>query len=374
MRLYRGLYRALAAQAVVATIVPAGLLMLNAQFGFVTSRDTRAAEVVHNAATTKSGGVILPDSLMSAEQQFLLGQYIGIGAVLAITLILMLGVAHWIARRYTAPQLALYRLSRDIVEGDYTAEFEDDAAPDETAATMRNFARIARQFDRLETARRTWLVTVAETLREPTDDLGEQVEKLRALTPPVEEALVEAVADDQRRFGRLADDLQAVALADLGRLPVTFRDNDPRALIHNSLYENNAMARAKGVTLKSSNLPEYTIIVKWDGTRIEQLFSTLIENSLRYTPAGGTIELGLRQHRGAWELVVDDSAPGVDVALAQRLFEPFYRTGESVAGSGFGLATARAIVEAHHGRIEAGHSPLGGLRVVVTLPATPPTA
>lgn len=374
MRLYRGLYRALAAQAVVATIVPAGLLMLNAQFGFVTSRDTRAAEVVHNAATSKGGAVILPDSLMSAEQQFLLGQYIGIGAVLAITLILMLGVAHWIARRYTAPQLALYRLSRDIVEGDYTAEFEDDAAPDETAATMRNFARIARQFDRLETARRTWLVTVAETLREPTDDLGEQVEKLRALTPPVDETLVEAVADDQRRFGRLADDLQAVALADLGRLPVTFRDNDPRALIHNSLYENSAMARAKGVTLKSSNLPEYTIIVKWDGGRIEQLFSTLIENSLRYTPAGGTIELGLRQHRGAWELVVDDSAPGVDVALAQRLFEPFYRTGESVAGSGFGLATARAIVEAHHGRIEAGHSPLGGLRVVVTLPATPPTA
>lgn len=358
----------------VATIVPAALLMLNAQFGFVTSRDGRATEVAHNMATSKSGAVILPDTLMSGEQQFLLGQYIGIGAVLAITLILMLGVAHWIARRYTAPQLALYRLSRDIVEGDYTAHFDDEAAPDETAATMRNFARIARQFDRLETARRTWLVTVAETLREPTDDLGQQVDALRAIVPSVDGTVVEALADDQRRFGRLADDLQAVALADLGRLPVTFRDNDPRALIHNSLYENSALARAKGVTLKSSNLPEYTIIVKWDGGRIEQLFSTLIENSLRYTPAGGAIELGLRQERGAWELVVDDSAPGVDVALAQRLFEPFYRTGESVAGSGFGLATARAIVEAHHGRIEAGHSPLGGLRVVVTLPATPPTA
>ncbi|PNB52745.1 two-component sensor histidine kinase, partial [Pseudomonas sp. FW305-130] len=80
----------------------------------------------------------------------------------------------------------------------------------------------------------------------------------------------------------------------------------------------------------------------------------------------------------AWRLIIDASAPGVDVGLAQQLFEPFYRTtklpGESVTTSGLGLATAQAIVEAHHGRIEAGPSPLGGLRVTVILPATPPTA
>ena len=121
-----------------------------------------------------------------------------------------------------------------------------------------------------------------------------------------------------------------------------------------------------------------TVPVKWDGARIEQLFTALIENSLRYTPAGGRIMLGLEGHRNAWRLIIDDSAPGVDTELAQRLFEPFYRSstepGESVMTSGLGLATAQAIVEAHHGRIEAGPSPIGGLRITVILPAAPPTA
>jgi two-component system sensor histidine kinase BaeS len=73
-----------------------------------------------------------------------------------------------------------------------------------------------------------------------------------------------------------------------------------------------------------------------------------------------------------------EQAPGIDVMLAQRLFEPFYRSSDnpedSAAASGLGLATARAIVEAHHGRIEASRSPIGGLRVTVILPAEPPRA
>lgn len=176
----------------------------------------------------------------------------------------------------------------------------------------------------------------------------------------------------------MAEDLHAVALADLGRLPVTFATVDPVACIHNALWVNRRRAAAQRVSLEAGTLPPTTVPVKWDGARIEQLFVALIENSLRYTPAGGRIALGLESQRGAWRLTIDDSAPGVDVALAQQLFEPFYRTtpqpGESVTTSGLGLATAQAIVEAHHGRIEAGNSPLGGLRVTVTLPPAPPAA
>lgn len=119
------------------------------------------------------------------------------------------------------------------------------------------------------------------------------------------------------------------------------------------------------------------MIVKWDGARIEQLFGALIDNSLRYTPRNGRIVLGLESSRDAWRLIIDDNAPGVDVMLAQRLFEPFYRSSDRAdesAASGLGLATARAIVEAHHGRIEASRSPIGGLRVTVILPGNPPTA
>ena len=242
----------------------------------------------------------------------------------------------------------------------------------------RNLGRIARSFDRLETAWRTWLVSVSEELRKPVKALGERLEAIRAAPSPPDPAAFEDVIDDVRRLGELAEDLQAVALADLGRLPVKFCAVDPRAVIHNAIYSSNRRAQAAGVALLTGEMPQMTVPVKWDGARIDQLFTALIENSLRYTPPGGRIMLGLEGQRGAWRLTVDDSAPGVDIGLAQHLFEPFYRTatdpGESVTNSGLGLATAQAIVEAHHGRIEAGRSPLGGLRVTVTLPTAPPTA
>jgi two-component system sensor histidine kinase BaeS len=88
--------------------------------------------------------------------------------------------------------------------------------------------------------------------------------------------------------------------------------------------------------------------------------------------------IGLQGARDAWRLIVDDSAPGIDIGLAQSLFDPFHRSGDPASdtgsGSALGLATARAIIEAHHGRVEVSASPLGGLRVTVVLPAKPPMA
>ncbi len=313
----------------------------------------------------------------AASYMFVSEQVTGIVIAMGLILLLLLVAGYVIASRWTAPQIALFQASRDIAQGDYDAEVSE-TGPAETRATMRNLGRIARSFDRLETARRTWLVSVSEELRKPVKALGDRLEAIREASPPTDPAAFDEVVEDVRRLGEMAEDLHAVALADLGRLPVHFATVDPRALIHNAVYASSKRAQAAGVTLEPGNLPQMTVPVKWDGARIEQLFTALIENSLRYTPPGGRIALGLEGQRGAWRLIIDDSAPGVDIGLAQHLFEPFYRSssepGESVTNSGLGLATAQAIVEAHHGRIEASRSPLGGLRVTVILPTAPPTA
>ncbi|MDX5985276.1 ATP-binding protein [Sphingomonas echinoides] len=311
-----------------------------------------------------------------ASYTFMRDQLLGIAAAAVATLLLLLGCGYGIAARWVRPQRALFRASRAIAHGDFATDF-NETGPVETRATMRNLAHIARRFDRLESARRTWLVAVSEELRVPVLRLGENVAALYHKMPDKQREFAE-VAEGVQRLQEMAEDLHAVALADLGRLPVTFATVDPVALIHNAVWANSRRAKAQSVSVEPGQLPATTVLVKWDGARIEQLFTALIESSLRYTPAGGRIALGLEGHRNAWRLIIDDSAPGVDVGLAQQLFEPFYRTtkrpGESVTTSGLGLATAQAIVEAHHGRIEAGPSPLGGLRVTVILPATPPTA
>ena len=439
MRLFPGMFFPLAAQALLAAVVPAGLLVWNMHMGQEVQhaqRDQERLEAFANAASVavtagkpldrlvpeldlndpqRLGGrvqLVRPDgapisgptstetpraerpirangqtvalarivrepTLTDDDRRYLAAQYIGIGAIVMGLFVFLLVAAYEFARRWAKPQLELYRLSREVVHGDHNIDF-DELGPSETIATMRNLRRIASQFSRLETARRTWLVSIADDLKRPTESLGTHLDALAATQIPISAELANGLEEDQRRLSQMAEDLSAVALADLGRLPVNFSQVDPRALIHNAIHDHAKRAQGLGVRLDTSTLPGYTILVKWDGARIEQLFGALIENSMRYTPKGGQIVLGLESSRDAWRLIIDDSAPGIDVMLAQRLFEPFYRSSDrpedSAAASGLGLATARAIVEAHHGRIEASRSPIGGLRVTVILPTDPPRA
>jgi two-component system sensor histidine kinase BaeS len=433
VRLFPGIFSTLAAQALLAAIVPGGLMVFVMHEGqqaqlaqreserldaFVqtvaeAARAGRPLDQVMQQSGPLAGRVLLVDAqgqaiagpttsltplaerpvqvdgrivatakivrapeLSDQDRRVLATQYIGVAAIVVVLFVLLLVMAYVFARRWSRPQLQLYGMSRDVVNGDLDLYFDEDG-PAEIVATMRNLRRIASQFSRLETARRTWLVSISGELKAPTENMGEHFIKLCNVQPALPPELIGAIEEDTRRLIHMAEDLNAVALADLGRLPVTFTSVDPRALIHNAIYADKKRAEAQGVRLETSTLPEYTVIVKWDSTRIEQLFSALIDNSLRYTPKNGRIVLGLESSRDAWRLIIDDNAPGVDVMLAQRLFEPFYRSSDrsdESAASGLGLATARAIVEAHHGRIEASRSPIGGLRVTVILPGNPPTA
>jgi two-component system sensor histidine kinase BaeS len=354
------LFLLLAAQALLVTAIPSLALILGMNLTFQRYLDV----------TNMVSG---PD----AQARLLREQLIVIGVVLGSMFLLMLFFASIIANRFARPQRILHSVSSAVAEGNFEGEFPESGAF-ETVGTMRNLGRIARSFDRLETARRTWLVAIAEELRKPVATLNDQIRAAREVDGTISAEAFENVDDNVRRLVEITEDLQAVALADLGRLPVNFAQVDPCALIHNAIWTNKRRASLAQVTLEPGHMPATTVLVRWDGARIEQLFTALIENSLRYTPPGGRIQLGLEPSRGAWRLIIDDSAPGIDVDLAQRLFEPFYRAtvlpGESVTSSGLGLATAQAIVEAHHGRIDAGSSPLGGVRVTVVLPTTTPTA
>lgn len=357
MRLFSGLFMLLAAQALLmaATVAAAIIFAVNYVFSIY----------LPNQSDTVAG------------IGFARAVIVMVSGTMGVALIAALVIAWMTASRWTRPQRALYAISAAVAEGNFEGDF-DETGPVETRLTVRNLGRIARRFDRLETARRTWLVGISQELRKPVLALCDQLAALHQRGEPVSTDEIVDIGHDVQRLVEMAEDLHAVALADLGRLPVNFTQVDPCALIHNAIWSNKRKAENSRVQLIAGAMPASTVIVRWDSARIEQLFGALIDNSLRYTPPGGRIELGLEGSKNAWRLIIDDTAPGVDVELAQQLFEPFYRTvhgdGETGTSSGLGLATAQAIVEAHHGRIESSLSPIGGLRVTVILPANPPMA
>lgn len=343
MRLFRGLSSRIAAQALFAALIAGAALVLQPHLA-------------------RHGGVEL--------------QYAWAGAVAVVLFILILATSRAIASRAAAPIETLYALSDDLLEGRELLVTEN--APEQVSAAARNLARVADRYERLESARRTWLIATADELRSPVTTIGKQLTELLQRHPAIDLNLFDRLGEEQQRMARMTDDLQMVALADLGRLPVQFAPVDPQPLIEQAIWAATDRAKRAGVRLSAAQLPAAPLTVHWDAARIEQLLDALIENALRYTPFAGAVTLALESHREAWHLTVEDSAPGVDISLAQQLFDPFYRSIEagnaSSIASGLELATARAIVDAHYGRIEAARSSLGGLRVTVVLPANPPIA
>ena len=126
-----------------------------------------------------------------------------------------------------------------------------------------------------------------------------------------------------------------------------------------------------GLTL-CAHLPAGDAPVLGDPQRLHQLFLNLLQNSLNYTQAPGRVELHMQREANQFVITLDDSAPGVDASLHEKLFERLYRAESSrnraTGGAGLGLTLCRNIVEAHEGTIHITNSQLGGLTVTVTLP------
>ena len=109
-----------------------------------------------------------------------------------------------------------------------------------------------------------------------------------------------------------------------------------------------------------------------DSYRVEQLFTNLIENTLRYTDSPGKLEILLSENKEKILITFNDSAPSVDHDVLDKIFDRFFREelsrSREKGGAGLGLAICHEIVEAHSGEIKAIPSDYGGLSVQITLP------
>ncbi|HEY9105072.1 MAG TPA: ATP-binding protein, partial [Roseateles sp.] len=156
--------------------------------------------------------------------------------------------------------------------------------------------------------------------------------------------------------------------------PCEFEPVAPAALLQAAVERVMPRARAIGLVVEAE-LPQVLPAARWDAVRISQLLANLLENSLRYTEASGLVQVTARALGASIEIRLDDTPPGVPEGDLERLFDPLYRADPSrsraFGGSGLGLAIARAIAQAHGGRLRAEPSSLGGLAVVLTLPVNP---
>jgi two-component system, OmpR family, sensor kinase len=132
--------------------------------------------------------------------------------------------------------------------------------------------------------------------------------------------------------------------------------------------ENETLAEAKGVELRLGRMDPATVLGQPEA--LHTLARNLLDNAVRYTPAGGRIEIEVRAESEAMVLQVSDSGPGIPAQERARVFDRFYRLpGAHAEGSGLGLAIVKQIAEAHRAEISLGEADHGGLRATVRFPA-----
>jgi len=146
-------------------------------------------------------------------------------------------------------------------------------------------------------------------------------------------------------------------LLDLGRIEAgldTTKETTPITVLARYAVEGlRAAAERKGVTLESS-LPEELPMVTGDPIRLRQMIGNLIDNAIKYTPAGGTVTIDARAEGDQVILRVSDTGPGIPPADQPYLFDKFFRASnipDETPGTGLGLSIVKSIVDGHNGRI-----------------------
>ena len=133
------------------------------------------------------------------------------------------------------------------------------------------------------------------------------------------------------------------------------------------IAEHASLAHDKSIDLGMAR--EEPLSVDGSAAGLRTLLSNLVDNAVRYTPAGGSIDVSLAREGDEAVLEVSDSGPGIPPAERARVFDRFYRrAGDGSEGSGLGLAIVSQVVARHRGSIALADSPKGGLRVVLRLP------
>jgi signal transduction histidine kinase len=241
--------------------------------------------------------------------------------------------------------------------------------------TVRIAALVARQRERdaAEAARRRLVASVSHDLRTP-------LAALQLLVEAVDDEIVDE--DTRARYlatmrthihslSAMIDDLFELSRIEAGDIDWTMRQVELALLVDETVEAMRPEARAHGVEVRSE-LDGHQLAAHADPERIQRVLFNLIRNAIRHTPADGSVVVRARPGRDTVEIEVADDGPGIAPDDRPRVFDAFYRGGPDTArdsdGSGLGLAIARAIVEAHGGRIWLAPAD-SGTRVGFSLPS-----
>jgi heavy metal sensor kinase len=282
----------------------------------------------------------------------------------------------WLANSALSPVDRLTRAAERIGRGNLSERVEEQKSQDEIGRLAATFNRMIGRLEQAFDRERRFTADASHELKTPLAILRGDIEVTlrRERSPEEYQRVLKSSLEEIERVTRLTDDLLTLARSDAGESALAIEPVRLDELAAEASAYISPLAASAGVTLKY-DAPQTSIEVEGDPKRLKQLLVNLLDNAIKYTPAGGSARLRLSMIDSFALIEVSDTGRGIPASALPNIFGRFYRQTDPrdsrVTGFGLGLAISKWIVDAHGGSIEVKSEEGAGSHFTVKLPLQP---
>ncbi len=288
-------------------------------------------------------------------------------AIFSLFLSLILGAI--MAERLTTPISKVITTARMISKGYFTDRAVIRSSTKEMSQLAVTVNELAETLEKQEVLRKRLTADVSHELRTPIATLQSHLEAMidGIWKPDIER--LKSCHEETLRIKRMVGDLEKLARYESENLILNKEDFDISELIRHLIRNFETDFVNKGVGLDFNGEKE---LVHADRDKLSQVLVNLLSNALKYTPEGGSVTVNAKGSPNETEISIKDSGNGIPEEDLPFIFERFYRADKSrnrqTGGAGIGLTIAKAIVDAHKGKIDVISKVDEGTEFIVTLP------
>ncbi|HWY15702.1 MAG TPA: HAMP domain-containing sensor histidine kinase [Rhizomicrobium sp.] len=274
----------------------------------------------------------------------------------SVLLIVVLGLVGGglISRKFLARLDQINRTSREIMEGNLSRRLPVGHAGDEFDVLALNLNRMLDRTERLMRGMREVTDSIAHDLRTPLNRLRNRLEgTLHSLDSHGAAGVqIEAAVEETDRLMATFNALLLIAEAEAGVAREAMTPVDLRGIVEGVVELYAPLADEKGVSLSAA--PSGQAIVNCIGSLVSQALANLLDNAIKYTPAGGGVKISVEDTPGGIALCVADTGPGIASEDRNRVLERFVRLEASrhSPGTGLGLSLVAAVARLHDAKLE----------------------
>lgn len=282
----------------------------------------------------------------------------------------------WMARKALRPVDALTAAARQISISQLDRRLPLHGTGDELDRLADTFNQGFAQLEKAVEQMKQFTTSISHELRTPLTALrGEaEVTLLRARSPQDYRRVLASQLEEFDKLTHMINQLLTLARAEAGEIHLDVHRVNFSALLRSLAEQMEPVAAWKDVVLRVEG--EDHVEVTGDAQWLERAILNLIDNAIKFTPAGGQVEVAVRREEAQARLDVRDTGVGISSEALPHIFERFYRVDPSRAketdGAGLGLTLVRWIVEEHHGTIQVESKPGHGSCFTLRLPLAGP--